>query len=235
MSAPTTDPTLIEDSPELSHSRAWPLWAAAAGALGFVSTVVTDKRAGDTSDMDYTVSVADMEPLGHEMFRIGGFTGFLTVGVLIVFAALWHRRVAQRFTWSLGAPIVTYGFIAAASALTLAYGWKGALGTYLHGAMEEGTYDDSGLYVYYVMNDFSPYIGWFPITVSLVGLTWMAFRERLVSRALGAVTGFFAVLILGAVAVTGVPGLPFAGSIVIVIVGIWLAVGRSPITREVTA
>ena len=83
------------------------------------------------------------------------------------------------------------------------------------------------------MNDFSPYVGWFPITVSLLGLTWMAFRERLVSRGLGAVTGFFALLIFGAVAVTGVPGLPFAGSIVIV--GIWLAVGRSAVTREVTA
>lgn len=235
MAAPTTDPTRIELSPERSHSRAWPLWAAAAGVVGFVSTVVTDKRAGDTSDANYMVTVADMEPLGHEMFRIGGLTGYVTVAMLIVFAALWHRRVTQRFTWSLGAPIVTYGFIAAAAALTLAYGWKGALGNYLHGAMEEGTYDDTGLYVYYVMNDFSPYIGWFPITVALFGLTWMAFRERLVSRALGAVTGFFGLLIFGAVAATGVPGLPFAGSMVIVIVGIWLAVGRSPITREVTA
>ncbi|MBJ7356078.1 hypothetical protein [Nocardioides sp.] len=235
MAAPTTDPTRIELSAERSHSRAWPLWAAAAGALGFVSTVVTDDRAGDTSDPDYMVTVADMEPLGHEMYRIGGLTGFVTVGMLLLFAALWHRRVAQRFTWSLGAPIVTYGFISAAAALTLAYGWKASLGNYLHGAMEEGTYDDSGLYVYYVMNDFSPYIGWFPITVALFGLVWMAFRERLVSRALGGVTGFFALVIFGSVVVTGVPGLPFAGSMVLVIVGIWLAVGRSPITQEVTA
>jgi hypothetical protein len=49
------------------------------------------------------------------------------------------------------------------------------------------------------------------------------------------VVAFFALLILGAVAVTGVPGLPFAGSLVLVIVGVWLAVGRSAITREVTA
>lgn len=235
MSAPTTDPVLIAPTPGRSHSRAWALWAALAGVLGFVSTVITDDRAGDTSDVDYTVTVADMEPLGHEMYRLGGLLGYVTVAVLLVFAALWHRRVAQRFTWSLGAPIVTYGVIASAAALTLAYGWKGALGTYLHGAAEEGTYDDQGLYVYYVMNDFSPYVGWFPITVALGGLTWMAFRERLVSRALGAVTGFFALLIIGAVAVTGVPGLPFAGALVLVIVGVWLAVGRSPITREVTA
>jgi len=235
MSAPTTEPNRLELTTQPGHSRAWPLWAAGAGVLGFVSTVITDDRAGDTSDPDYMVTVADMEPLGHEMYRIGGLTGYATVAILLVFAALWHRRVAQRFTWSLGAPIVTYGLIASASALTLAYGWKGALGNYLHGAMEEGTYDDSGLYVYYVMNDFSPYIGWFPVTVALGGLTWMAFRERLVSRGLGAVTGFFALLIFGAVAATGVPGLPFAGSMVLVVVGVWLAVGRSTITQEVTA
>ena len=59
---------------------------ASARRLGFVSTVVTDKRAGDTSDMDYTVTVADMEPLPHEMFRIGGLTGFVTVAMLILYA-----------------------------------------------------------------------------------------------------------------------------------------------------
>jgi hypothetical protein len=235
MSAPTTEPTLRGLPPGRSHSRAWPLWAVAAGVLGLVSTVGTDKRAGDTSDLTYTVSTADMEGLDHELFRIGGLTGFLTVAALLVFAALWNQRVAQRFTWSVGAPLVTYGLVAAAAALTLAYGWKGALGNYLHGAAEEGTYDDAGLYVYYVMHDFSPYLSWFPVTVSLAGLAWMAFRERLVSRGLGAVAGFFAALILGAVAVTGVPGLPFAGAGVLVIVGIWLTVGRSTITQEASA
>ncbi|WP_205471387.1 hypothetical protein [Nocardioides sp. SYSU D00038] len=212
--------------------RAWPLWAAGSGALGFFCTVVTDTRAGDTSDPDYMVTVADMAALDHVWFRVGGIAGYFAVAAILVFAALWHRRVAQRFTWSLGAPIVTYGFIASAAALSLAYGWKGALGDYLHGAAEEGTFDDQGLYVYYVMHDFSPYIGWVPVTVGLLGLAWMAFRERLVSRALGGVAGFFALLLLGAVAVTGVPGLPFASSLVLVVVGTWLAVGRSPITRE---
>lgn len=218
--------------PSPSRFTAWPLWATLGGALGIVSTVITDKRAGDTSNMDYTVSVKDIAPLDHELFRIGGLTGYVCVAVLLIFAAIWHRRVAQRFSWSLGAPIVTFGLVASAAALTLAYGWKGALGNYLHGAAEAGVYDDEGLYTYYVMNDFSPYIGWFPILVAAGGLAWMAFREGLISKGLGACSGLLVVLAVGAVAITGVPGLPFVSMIGLAIGGVWLAVGRSAITRE---
>lgn len=210
---------------------AWPLWGAAAGVLGLVSSVVTDERAGNTSDPEYTVTVADMAPLDHTMFRIGGFLGYLTVILLIVFVALWRRQVEQRFSWSVGAGVVTTGLTVSAAALTLAYGWKAALGNYLHGAMEEGTYDDQGLLVYYVMNDFSPYIGWFGALVAAGGFGWMAFRERLVSRVLGGFAAFLAVGLLVAVGVTGVPGLPFAASIGMALGGVWLAVGNSAITR----
>ncbi len=215
-----------------SRFTAWPLWATLGGVLGIVSTVITDKRAGDTSDMDYTVSIKDIAPLDHELFRIGGLTGYFCVAVLLMFAAIWHRRVAQRFNWSLGAPIVTFGLVASAAALTLAYGWKGALGNYLHGAAEAGVYDDDGLYTYYVMNDFSPYIGWFPILVAAGGLAWMAFREGLISKGLGACSGLLVILAVAAVAITGVPGLPFVSMIGLAIGGIWLAVGNSAITQE---
>ena len=100
------------------------------------------------------------------MYRIGGLTGYVAVvSILLVFAACGTAGWRSASPGRSGAPMVTYGFIAAAAALTLAYGWKGALGNYLHGAMEESTYDDSGLYIYYVMNDFSPYIGWVPVVV----------------------------------------------------------------------
>ena len=231
MSAPTMD-HLVGGPQSRSRTRAWPLWAVAAGLLGFVATVLTDARAGDTSDPDYTVTVKDLAALDHELFRIGGVVGFASVAMLIVLAAIWHRRVAQEYTWSLGAPVVTFGLIAAAAALTLAYGWKGALGTYLHGAMEEGTYDDQGLYVYYVMNDFSPYLAWFPVTIALFGLAWMAFRERLVSRGLGAFAAVTSLLVCLGIGISGVPGLPFASSVCLVVVGIWLAVGRSRIVLE---
>jgi hypothetical protein len=37
---------------------------------------------------------------------------------------------------------------------------------------------------------------------------------------------------LYAVGITGVPGLPFLSSLCLVVVGLWPAVGRSPIVRE---
>lgn len=232
MSRTTSAPLMTDSTSRRERLHAWPLWAVAAGVLGAAATVAFDVRAGDTSDPEYTVTVADMAALDHELLRIGGLVGFLCVASLLVLAAAWHRRVAQRFTWSLGAGVVTFGLVASAAALTLAYGWKGALGNYLHGAMEEGTYDDQGLYVYYVMHDFTPYLAWFPVTVALGGLAWMAFAEGLVSRGLGAFSGFMATAILGAVAVSGVPGLPFASSLCLAVVGAWLAFGRSPIVLD---
>ena len=234
MSTPSlTEATPTPASPATTGRwRAWPLWFTASGVLGLAATIGFDKRAGDTSDPHYMVTVRDMADLDHEMLRIGGMVGYVAVLCILVLAAMWHRRVAQRFTWSLGAPLVTFGLVAAAATLTLAYGWKGALGNYLHGAAEEGTYDDQGLYVYYVMHDFTPYLGWVPVVGVLVGLAWMAFREGLVSRGLGGFCLFLAALALGATAVTGVPGLPFVSAFGLVVAGIWLAFGRSAVVRE---
>jgi hypothetical protein len=240
MSRPAAQPaavhatmTVDDPSPARSRSRftAWPLWGAAAGVFGFAATIVLDTRAGEPQNLEYTVTVRDMADLAPTMFRWGSFAGFLSVITLIVFAAVWHRRVVQRFPGSLGAPVVGYGALVSAAALSLAYGWKGALGNYLHGAMEEGTYDDQGLYVYYMLNDFSPFIGWLGMLGGLLGLVWMSFGEGLVSRGLGAVTGLISVGALLAVAVTGVPGLPFAALVGLLIAGVWLAVGRSAITQ----
>lgn len=209
----------------------WPLWGTAAGALGFAATLVLDTRAGEPHNLDYTVGVGDMAALDPTMFRWGGTVGVLCVVALVVFAAVWHRRVVQRFPGSVGAPVVSFGALVSAAALSLAYGWKGALGNYAHGALEEGTYTDEGLFNYYVMNDFSPFIGWTGMLVGLLGLTWMAFGEGLVSRALGAVTGLISGGTLLAVGIIGVPGLTFTSLIGIMVAGTWLAVGRSPITE----
>lgn len=232
----STDPRSVSPVVDAAQFRLWPLWMCAAGLLGVVGTLLTDLRAGESgSSTDYTVTVADMAGLEHLPFRIGGFAGYLCVGSLLVLAAVWHRRVTQRFPWSLGAPVVTYGLVAAAGALALAYGWKAALGNYLPGAAEHGAYDDAGLYVYYVMNDFSPYVGWVPVAVALGGIAVLGLRERLVSRPLGAFAAAVCLLCFGSVAVTGVPGLPFVSMLGLLVVGMWLAIGRSAIGQEVEA
>ena len=221
--------------PSGSRLTMWPLGATAAGLLGACATLVFDERAGDQSDPDLVLAAADVAALENTMFRIGGFAGFLCVGALLVFAATWHRRVSLRYAWSSGAPVVTYGLVASAGALTLAYGWKGALGNYLDGGTDEHYYDAAGLHVYYMLNDFSPFIGWLPVLFALAGVAWMAFAEGLVSRALGGFLAGLVVLVLGAVLVTGVPGLPFAALVGLSVTGVWLAVGRSQIVVETRA
>lgn len=223
-----------ERVPSIRSSRltTWPLTGAVAAALGAVATF-SDSRAGEPSNPDYTVTVADMADVEHGIMRFGGFVGYLAVLALIVFAAVWHRRVVQQISWSIGAAVVLYGLVASSATLTLAYGWKAAIGNYAHGAMEAGTYDDSGLYAYYVLNDFGPFIAWLPALVALGGLAWMAFRERLVSRILGGFAALVSVGTLAAVGVTGVPGLPFTAGIGLAVAFAWLAVGNSTITQEV--
>lgn len=209
----------------------WPLWAAAAGVLGMVSTVVTDTRVDADEDFDFPVGAEHMATLDYDMFRVGGFTGYLTVICLVVFLAVWRHRVEQRFSWSVGASVVTFGIGVSAAALTLAYGWKGALGTYGHGRPEANTYDDAGLYTYYVMHDFSPYLSWLGVLIASGGLAWMAFREGLVSKVLGALCVLLAVGTLLAVGITGVPGLPVTAALGMAVGGVWLAFGRSAITQ----
>lgn len=211
---------------------AWPLWIAAAGLLGLISTLGTDERIDSSADYAYPITVDAIPDLSHTPFRIGGLTGYLTVIVLLFAAAVWRHRVERRYPWSLGASVVTFGIVSSAGALALVYGWKGALGNYLHGAAESNTYDDQGLYMLYMINDFGPYFAWVPALASALGLAYMAFREGLVSRVLGAGAGLMAVGVIIAVAVTGVPGLPFMIALGIVIAGVWLAVGRSAITQD---
>lgn len=211
---------------------AWPLWIAAAGLLGLISTLGTDERIDSSSDYAYPVTADAIKALDHMPFRIGGLTGYLTVIVLIAAAAVWRHRVERRYPWSVGASVVTFGIISASGALALVYGWKGALGNYLHGAGEANTYDDQGLYVLYMIHDFGPYFAWVPALASAFGLAYMAFREGLVSKVLGAGAGLMAGGLILAVAVTGVPGLPFMIALGILIAGIWLAVGRSAITQD---
>ena len=178
-----------------------------------VSTVVTDTRVDADEDFDFPVAAEHMATMDYDLFRVGGFTGYLTVICLVIFLAMWRHRVEQRFSWSIGASVVTFGIGVSAAALTLAYGWKGALGNYGHGRPEANTYDDMGLYTYYVMNDFSPYLSWLGVLIASGGLAWMAFREGLVSKVLGACCVLLSVGTMLAVGITGVPGLPVTAAL----------------------
>lgn len=210
---------------------AWPLLIALCGVLGVVALFLEGRPDGEPG-FDYPVTAEDVPGVDWLPYRISGAVGYVLAILLFTTAAIWKHRVEHRFSGSLGATVVGYGVLATGGLVTLAYGWRGALGNYLPGGAEEDTYDTEGLYNYFVMSDFSPYIAFVPLLASAYGLAWMAFRERLVSRGLGACAGLLATALLLATFVTGVPGLPSMIILGLVVAGVWLAFGRSTITME---
>lgn len=228
----TTDTAASPTDDQATRSRftAWPLWITFTGVLSLVALLMESRPVSETKD-GRTVTALDAITVDPDVFRISGVLGYLAALSMLLLAALWHQRVSRRFPGSTASHLITFSGIASAALSTMAYGWRGALGDYLPGGPEAGTFDTEGLYNYYVMVDFSPYIAYVPLLGACFGLTWMAFRDRLVSRPLGAAAGGLATLLLAAVIITGVPGLPFVTILGLVVAGIWLAVGRSAITQ----
>lgn len=207
----------------------WPLYATAAGILGFLATLVLDGRtAGDSVEISEKL-FTDLSPLPY---RLSMLAGYAAVVALLLLAASWRRHVEPRLAGSTAAHLVSFGLLASAAGLTYAYGWKGALGLYMPGGVEEGSYDTQGLYVYYLLNDFGSFIGWLGVVVAAGAVAWMGLRERTVSRWIGVVSVIPVLqttLMLIGLGVPGVQGL--LAPIWLVVVGVGLTFGRSTITR----
>jgi hypothetical protein len=206
----------------------WPLVGAAAGLLGYVATLALDGRT--TSDARLSDSLFD--DLSPMVYRASMVVGYVVVALLLVFAANWRRRIEPRVPGSTAAHLVPLGLVASAAGLTYGYGWKGALGNYMPGGMEEKMFDSNGLYVYYVLSDFGTFIGWLGVIVAAGAVIWMSLRERTVARWIG----IFSILpVLGATAgvvaggVAGIPGM--FGPLWLIVTGLGLTFGRNTITR----
>jgi hypothetical protein len=224
------DTLRTEQAPTTTGRGRWPLVGVAAGLGAVVATLATDIHpAGHDYDTAFTADVVDDVSSGKAHASI--VVGYVTVALLLVLAAAWRRHVEPRALTSTAARIVPLGLTAAAGALSLGYGWRGALGLYA-GGNEDGAFDRTGLYVYFVLNDFGAYIGYLGVTIAAGAVVWMSLRERLISRWIGA----FSILPILPVVVTvvafGLPGFPGVAS------GLWLVVtfagltfGRSTINR----
>jgi hypothetical protein len=201
-----------------TRSRAlWALTGSLAGVTGFVATILTDIHV-PTDNRDAMTSMAVVSQIDQQKAHFSILAGFLTVILLLAFAASWRGAVERRHPGSNAARIVSQGITAAAGALSLGYGWKGATAIYHADGMDHGTYDDMGLYIYYILNDFGSYIGWFGVTVAAGAVVWMSFRERLVPLWIGI---FSCLPVLAVLAFTGLTGLPgFPG----VVSPIWMAI-----------
>ena len=210
----------------------WPLVASAAGVTGFLATMVLDGRdprqAGDGVELSHDLFTA-LEPM---TYRLSMVLGYVTVVLLLVLAAVWRRQVEPRLPGSTAAHLVPLGLVSSAAGLTYGYGWKGAMGNYMPGGMEEKAFDDAGLYVYYVLNDFGAWIGWLGVVVAAGAIAVLALKERAISRWVGAVALLPVIQTTLMVAGLGVPGVPaLLGPIWLFVTGLALFFGRSAITR----
>lgn len=201
-----------------SRSRAlWPLAGSLAGVTGFIATILTDIHVA-TDNRDAMTSMSVVSQIDQQKAHFSIIAGFVTVVLLLAFAAQWRGTVERRLPNSNAARMVTQGLTAAAGALTLGYGWKGAQAIYHAEGMDHGTYDDMGLYIYYILNDFGSYIGWFGVTVAAGAIVWMSFRERVIPLWIGIFSCIPVLAVLGFTGLTGLPGFPG------VVSPIWMAV-----------
>jgi hypothetical protein len=208
-----------------SRSR-WPLIGVAAGITGVVATLITDLHPSN----DATRAVVDEVSRGKA--HVSVIAGYITVALLVVLAAAWRRHVEPRVANSTAARVVSNGILISAAALSLGYGWKGAMAVYLPGGMDEGAFDKEGLYILYMLNDFGSFIGWLGTTIAFGAIAWMAFRDRTVSRWIGAASVIPVLAVTAFTAGTGLPGFPgVVGPVFLVITFAGLAFGKSTITR----
>lgn len=219
-----------------ARDRLWPLWGVAAGLSGFAATVLSDTRpaselaAADRGE-DFLVTPDVMHELTRTSNYVGFLLGFAAVAFLLVFAAAWTARVARQHPRSIAASVVSYGVLVSAAGLALGYGWKGALANYGYDGPEAGLYGDQGLFVYFMLTDFGPYIPWLGVLVAFAAMAWTAWAERLVSRVLGTVLIVYVLAVVAGYVLMGVPGLAGpASGLMLAIVGLWLSIGRSRAT-----
>lgn len=230
---PTSGAETAESDTTTAPQRSrWPLFGAAAGVLGIIGTLVTDVRPEVRGSGDALVSAADLAGLNRTTYQIGVIAGYLAVAALLVMAAAWRRHVEPRYLDSTAARVVSNGLIASAGALSLGYGWKGAMAVYLPGGIDEGAFADQGLYVYYMLNDFGSYIGWLGTMVAAGAVAYMAFREKTISRWIGAVSALLLLPVVVFVTATGLPGFPgVVGGLWLLVASLGLTFGKSPATR----
>jgi hypothetical protein len=186
----------------------WPLAGVGAGVTGFLATIIFDVHATlDTgSGADYTMDIVHEVSQRNAHFSI--ITGYLTVALLLTLAGCWRTHVERRLPGSAAAAVVPLAFAAAAGALSLGYGWKGAMGLYHPDGNEPGTFDDMGLYVYYVMNDFGSFIGWLGVTVAAGAVAWLALKDRVLPLWVGLWSVLPVVAVILPLVLTGLPGFP---------------------------
>jgi hypothetical protein len=211
--------------PDASRRPRWAVWGALAGIAGFVATVLSDP-AGGLAESDYLDGPALVSKLESAPYHVGVVAGFVCVVALLFTAAGWRRWASRRAPDSLAARVVSMAFVASAGAMMIGYGLKGSMAVYLPGGIDHAGMSQEGLYPIFMFLDLGAWMVWWGGTVAALAAVWLAFRERLLPRWVGAVSVLFAFVPLAMLVGTGLPGLPALSTIWLTIVSIGLALSR---------
>jgi hypothetical protein len=223
MTATTLTPPTV---PSTRTRRAtWALWGTAAGVAGFLTNMPFAQTVSDETRSTATPS-ALVDELSRPLYHLSAISGFVTVACLLFFAAGLARWGKQQAADSLALRVAPAAVTASAGALIAAYGVKGMLSSYLQGGFNEGSYGDTARYTYFLLDDLAGYYSWWGVAVAIACLSYLAFRERLVPRwigALGALVFAVPVLFLLAFGFTGISG---------IVCPVFLVIGATGMARQ---
>jgi hypothetical protein len=182
----------------------WALWGVPAAILGFASSFITASYDG----LDTTTGPQIIEQLDRSNYHLGIVLGIGAALCLLITAAGWQRWAAQQTGDSLAARLVPLAFTASAGAMMLGYGFMGSLAVYLPGGMDEEYHAAEGLYSVFMFLDFAPFIAWWGAAFAAIGIAWLSLRERTLPLWFGIVSALFALIPIGFMSITGLPGFP---------------------------
>lgn len=208
-----------------TRTNRWALWGIGAGLLGVIANMVTDPIVALT-DAQKRQGASVLDHVHRALFQVGAVTGILAVACVLAFAVGWRQWSERHGAPTSAARLVGLGLVASAGAMIIGYGLKGSLAIYLPGGINAHTYPDQGLYTLFMMNDSLPYLAWWGVIVAAGSIAWLALRERLVVRWVGAISVLAVLSAFTWLALTGLAD--FAG-----IVGpVWLAIASVGLLRR---
>jgi len=202
----------------------WPLWGAAAGALGAFGHAVMQPF---TTPAQRGSGLAVLGVLDRALYHAGSVAGFLAIICLLVVTAGWWRWIERETPGDLVARMLPLAFLASAASMIFGYGVKGNLAIYLRGGINQTDLPPEGLYVLYIIDDLAAFIAWWGVAVGAGAVALLSLRDGLLPRWIGAMSALVFLAPFGFLVLTGLTGFSgVVGPLWLIALGIGLALRK---------
>lgn len=158
-------------------ATAWAWWGVPAGIVGLAGNFVS--AHGALSDADAADAVA---AVARTSYHVGTVLGLVSFACLLLAAAGWRRWGADQ---GLAQQAVPAGLTVTATLVLLGTGLRGALAEYLPGGINEGNFDDAGLYALFIVHDTAPWFAWWGVLMVAALIAFMSLAGQGFPRWLG--------------------------------------------------